>query len=187
MTGTKTLTKTLVVLTVPGVGKTWYKKFIEDKIEDYNKMVQKDGAAINSFLEKNFKYDEFVGTLIFDMGEYDDKPIKEKELTFLNLIYITRKLHLNSIIMINGYKLLMGLLYTNDIPYITLIPKNRYKYCKNDMNAFENVMYMDHNSTFKYFFDNDIQYLSDKISGMWNKTAITEELWFAYDRRYKII
>lgn len=161
MTGTKTL----VILTVPGVGKTWYK-------ENYNKRIAEDSPM---------KF-----PLVFDMGDYVDKPIKEQEFAFLNLIYITRKFRFDSVIMINGSRQLMNLMRYNDIPHIALLPKNRYAYT-NNMDLFQNIMYMDHNSTFKKYLECKSQYLSDKISAMWDNKTVTEDSWFAYDRKEKFI
>lgn len=165
MIGIDNKTRTLVVLTVPGAGKTWYKN-------NYDKCISENSPM---------KF-----PLVFDMGEYDDKLIKEQEFAFLNLIYITRKLHMSSIVMINGTRRLMQLMKNNDIPHIALVPKNRYRYSMDYIDLFENTMYMDHNSTFKNQFDTD-QHLSDKIDKMWTNTTVTEDSWFAYDRKWKFV
>lgn len=139
MTGTKTL----VILTVPKVGKTWYK-------ENYNKCIAEDSPM---------KF-----PLVFDMGEYDDKPIKDQELAFLNLIYITRKLHLNAVIMGNYSENLARLSIKNCFPPYILIPDKKYMIRNNfDIRVLNRM----DKYPYKLHLTPD-QYLSDVVSLMWN-------------------
>lgn len=161
-----TVTKTLVILTVPKVGKTWYKN-------------KHDGCITE---ESSMKF-----PIVFDMGEYKDKSTKEQNTAFLNIIYITRKFHLNSIIMANGYKHLVDLMREKDIPYIALLPTNRYAYYGTNIDSFQEMMYMNRNSTFKNYFDHKTQYLSDRIVDLWRNEKATKECWFAYDRKWKFV
>lgn len=148
--------KTLVILTVPRIGKTWYK-------DNYDKCVAEDSPM---------KF-----PLVFDMGIYDDRSIKDRVSAFLNLVYITRKLHLDSIIMDNYSENLVKLCTKNYFPCYILIPYKEYVI----RNSFDiKVLGRMNRYPYKLHLGPD-QHLSDRVSPMWNDMEY-EDKWAVYDK-----
>ena len=149
-------TRTLIVLTVPGVGKTWYKN-------NYDFSISKDSIV--------------KSPIVFDMGNYNDKSIKEREAIFLNLIYITRKLNLDSVIMDNYSEDLVRLSAKNHFPCYVLIPPDK-TYITHSTDGDKIIRRMN-----MYPYKTRLlpgQYLSDKISLMWNDEDYNSK-WMIYD------